>query len=88
MAAVRAIAGHVDGNGRLPTFVHGHWLAVPVLRAAGMADLATRVLDAVENLIESVGPTGLAWLATTVPDTSAGEHARAWLATLQQADSR
>jgi hypothetical protein len=87
-AAARAIAAHVAADGRLSTFVHGHWLAVSVLAAAGMDDLAARVLQTIEGQVDQLGPTALAWLATTVPDSSAAGRARARLAALQQPDGR
>ena len=86
--AAAALASHIAPDGRLPTFLHAHWLAAAVLRATGRDAQANSVLRAVAGRLDELGAGALAWLSNTLSGEALAEEARQRLAALQESDGR
>jgi hypothetical protein len=80
------LASRIGRDGRLPSFLHTHWLAGPVLRAAGFDGAADGLLWALAFRLSGLGPSALAWLAAAIPDEPVATEARDRLARLQEDD--
>jgi len=81
------LAARVTPEGRLPSFVQAHWLAAGLLRRHAQAAAALLVAH-VEQSVDALGPSGLAWLASTLPAEPVAATARGLLAPLQEPDGR
>jgi hypothetical protein len=81
------LATRVSPEGRLPSFLEAHWLAAALLRrhAQPAAFLLVRNLA---GRVGELGPSALAWLASTLPAEPVGAVARMLLAGRQQPDGR
>lgn len=82
------LASRIGSDGRLPSFLHTHWLASPVLRAAGFDAAADGLLWALAFRLSGLGPTALAWLAAAIPEEPVAAEARYRLIQLQEPDGR
>ena len=80
------LASRIGRDGRLPSFLHTHWLAGPVLRAAGFDAAADGLSWALAFRLSGLGPSALAWLTTTIPEEPVAAEARHRLAELQEPD--
>jgi hypothetical protein len=65
--AAAHLASRIGSDGRLPSFLHTHWLAGRVLRVAGFDAAADGLLWALAFRVSGLGPTALAWLIATIP---------------------
>ena len=81
------LAARVSGEGRLPSFPQAHWLAAALLRRHGHA-AATLLVQHLEGSVAELGPSALAWLASTLPAEPVAAVARRRLASLQEPDGR
>jgi hypothetical protein len=86
--AATHLASRIGSDGRLPSFLHTHWLASPVLRAAGFDAAADGLLWALAFRLSGLGPTALTWLAATIPEEPVAAEARYRLSQLQEPDGR
>jgi hypothetical protein len=86
--AATHLASRIGSDGRLPSFLHTHWLASPVLRAAGFDAAADGLVWALAFRLSGLGPTALAWLAATIPEEPVAAEARYRLSQLQEPDGR
>jgi hypothetical protein len=84
--AASYLAAAVGRDGRLPGPLQAHWLAAAVLEDAGRHDDAERVFAYLETRVGDLGPSGLGWLAITVPHTRVAAQARERLERLQRDD--
>lgn len=60
---------HANDAGQMPTFAHGHWLAVGLWCGAGYHDAAERTMEHLDALLASLPSSNLAWLIVTVAST-------------------
>jgi hypothetical protein len=84
--AAAHLASRIGSDGRLPSFLHTHWLAGRVLRAAGFDDAADGLLWALAFRLSGLGPTALTWLIATVPEEPVAAGACDRLIQLQEPD--
>jgi hypothetical protein len=94
LRAATFLTGHLAPDGRLPGFLHTHWLAGGLWYAVGETDRAETVLATLRARLAEMPAGNLAWLITTLARAGApGDHpllrqAAAALAPLQQPDGR
>ena len=92
--AVDWLDGIVLEDGRLPSFLHAHWLTAGLLFGAGRAAAAGRIMGFLCGRLEDLDAGNLAWLAVALrlagvaADTELLVRARARLSTLQSGDGR
>lgn len=87
-AAAACLATQIGPDGRLPSYLHTHWLAIPVLRIAGFDREADGLLWALAYRLSALGPTALAWLIDTIAAEPIAAEARSRLVDLQESDGR
>lgn len=88
------LAARLDDAGRLPTFLHAHWLASGLWQRLGRPDLAERTCRYLTGRVPDMPASSLAWLITALSlgglpagDTRVQQAAER-LAGLQQPDGR
>lgn len=87
-AATAWLAARIGADGRLSSYLHTHWLAIPLLRDAGFDQAADGLHWALAFRLNGLGPTALTWLIATIPDEPVAVEARVRLARLQEYDGR
>ncbi|HEY7339244.1 MAG TPA: prenyltransferase/squalene oxidase repeat-containing protein [Ktedonobacterales bacterium] len=61
------LRAHLDESGRMPTFLHAHWLAAGAWYRLGQHELAERVLTTLSDCLDAKTPaSSLSWLITTL----------------------
>jgi len=92
--AAAFLAAHQEENGRLPSFLHTHWLAAGAWLRLGLTQPAMLALGYLQERFDDLSASHLAWLITTLlPAGLPSDHALvvrslAKLADLQQLDGR
>lgn len=92
--AVAFLAAHQEQSGRLPSFLHTHWLAAGAWLRLGLTQPALFALGYLHGRFDDLSASHLAWLITTLlPAGLPSDHALivqslAKLAGLQQPDGR
>lgn len=61
-AAAEFLARHVEASGRMPSFLHTHWLSVGVLQAGGYQPTAEVVLSYLQSRVVDLDASSLAWM--------------------------
>jgi hypothetical protein len=81
------LGARVSADGRLPSFLEAHWLAAALLRRHAHA-AAFPLVRHLAARIGELGPTDLAWLASSLPAEPVAAVARELLAARQEPDGR
>ena len=86
--AAALLASYVGTDGRLPTFLHAHWLAAGALRGAGRDAEADSLIQGLAGRIGELGAGALAWVSNTLAGEPLADDARARLGALQEQNGR
>ena len=92
--AAAFLAAHQEQSGRLPSFLHTHWLTAGAWLRLGLTQPALLALGYLQGCFDDLSASHLAWLITTLlPAGLPSDHAlvaqaQAKLADLQQPDGR
>ena len=92
--AADVLQAHMDSEGRLPGFLHTHWLAGSLWYALGRREAAERVFGYLGSRVDEMAASQLAWLVTATraagvsTDHPLVREAIAALALLQEDDGR
>ncbi len=93
-AAAAFLQAHLHDQGRLPGFLHTHWLAGALWQALALSEPAARLFAHLHSQIDRLSPANLSWLLTALaaaglgPDAPLLTTAAARLRTMQQDDGR
>jgi len=80
------LVAHIGADRRLPSYLHAHWLSVPVLRSYGYESEADGFVWMLASRLDGLGPTSLAWMIDVLRDEVIAEEARLKLGGLQRSD--